>query len=108
MALACNQHPGLETSRRTRDHRRWNNWHYGQVEHDGQTCSAFRRIHRIGSLMFDFDHPFFDPLWRRIVIVALCFGWGAFEIWNGSLPWGMVFFGMGALAGYNFFFVRRD
>ena len=30
--------------------------------------------------MIDQNHPFFQPLWRRIVIVALVAGWLGFEV----------------------------
>ncbi|MFO0994037.1 MAG: DUF3329 domain-containing protein [Hyphomicrobiales bacterium] len=30
--------------------------------------------------MIDQKHPFFQPLWRRIVIVALVAGWLGFEV----------------------------
>lgn len=30
--------------------------------------------------MIDQKHPFFQPLWRRIAIVALVVGWLGFEV----------------------------
>jgi hypothetical protein len=29
--------------------------------------------------MRDNEHPFFRPLWRRILLVAVCVGWSIFE-----------------------------
>jgi hypothetical protein len=29
------------------------------------------------------DHAFFQPLWIRIVVVTVCFGWAAFEFATG-------------------------
>ncbi len=53
----------------------------------------------------DLDHPFFIPLWRRVLIVAACLGWAAFEfIGTGSPLWGMLFGAIGVYAGWHFFF----
>ncbi|MEM7470384.1 MAG: hypothetical protein AAF340_03465 [Pseudomonadota bacterium] len=59
---------------------------------------------------FDFDHPFFDPLWRRIATFAVCIGWGALEFSTGQNFWGALFWGLGGWAGYHFFVKtpRRD
>lgn len=54
---------------------------------------------------FDFDHPFFRPLWLRATVVAFCLGWAAFEIVAGSPGWAMLFGGIGLYAGYRLFFV---
>ena len=57
--------------------------------------------------MFDFSHPFFRPLWRRVLIAAFCFGWAGFEILvAGSPVWALVFGGLGALGAYNFFVTK--
>lgn len=53
--------------------------------------------------LFDFNHPFFKPLWLRIAIVVVCLGWGAFEFVAGAAFWGTVFCAVGALAAYGFF-----
>ena len=52
---------------------------------------------------FDFDHPFFNPLWVRILVFAICIGWGLFEFVSGSAIWGVVFCAMGLWAGHSFF-----
>lgn len=44
----------------------------------------------------DIGHPFYRPLWRRVVIVAICFGWGLFEFWSGAPVWGALFCAGGA------------
>jgi hypothetical protein len=51
----------------------------------------------------DLNHPFFRPLWRRVAVVAVCFGWAAFEVANGALLWGALFAGLGAIAAWQFF-----
>lgn len=53
--------------------------------------------------LFDFDHPFFQPLWRRIAIVALCFGWAIVEFAVSSPIWGVIFAGIGLVAAWHFF-----
>ncbi|WP_071672627.1 hypothetical protein [Nioella nitratireducens] len=60
--------------------------------------------------MFDLDHPFFRPLWIRIAVVAVCGGWGLFELSNDATGWAFVFLGLGAYAAYGFFvtFDPRD
>ena len=54
--------------------------------------------------LFDLDHPFFIPLWRRVVIVAMCVGWALVEFSTGSPGWGMLFGGIGVYCFWHFFF----
>ena len=56
----------------------------------------------------DPDHPMLRPLWARLLIVAVCLGWAAFEFVDGSPFWGMIFGALGVYAGYVFFFAPRD
>lgn len=56
----------------------------------------------------DADHPMLRPLWVRLVILALCFGWAAFEFVGGSPLWGMVFGALGAYAAWAFFLAAPD
>lgn len=55
---------------------------------------------------FDFDHPFFDPLWVRVLVVLVCFAWGGLEVWTGANFWGALFIALGLWAGYHFFIVK--
>jgi len=32
------------------------------------------------------EHPFYRPLWRRILILAVCFGWLLFEVLVSKNP----------------------
>lgn len=59
---------------------------------------------------FDLDHPFFKPLWLRVVVVALCLGWAVFEFTLGSPGWAMLFGAVGVYSAYRFFvtFAPRD
>lgn len=51
----------------------------------------------------DTSHPFFRPLWVRILIVAVCAGWAIFEFTTASPTWGFVFLALGAYAAWGFF-----
>jgi hypothetical protein len=53
--------------------------------------------------MFDLDHPFFAPPWRRVAVVAACLGWAAVELATGGVGWALLFGGLGLYAGYRFF-----
>lgn len=46
----------------------------------------------------DPDHPFYRPLWVRLVLVGLCAGWTAVEFYNESSGWGMLFLAVTAYA----------
>jgi hypothetical protein len=48
--------------------------------------------------MFDFSHPFFRPLWLRLLIVALTLGWTAVEVATGNPGWAVIFGALGAVA----------
>ena len=48
------------------------------------------------------DHPFYKPLWRRVVIVIVIALWLAFELYMGS-GWLAVAAGALAYAVYTFF-----
>lgn len=52
---------------------------------------------------FDFNDPFYTPLWRRVVIVGIALGWALFEFIGGSPFWGVLFGGMGLWAFYGLF-----
>lgn len=55
---------------------------------------------------FDFEHPFFDPLWVRVLVFWICIGWGLFEFSTGSYFWGVMFCAMGLWAGHSFFIAK--
>ena len=52
---------------------------------------------------FETDHPFFKPLWIRILVVAFAACWGIFEFASGSAFWGVLFLGMAGIAFWGFF-----
>lgn len=41
--------------------------------------------------LIDPDHPFYRPLWIRLLIIALCAFWTAVEFRNNENTWGMIF-----------------
>ena len=50
------------------------------------------------------QHPFYKPLWRRVMIVAVIFFWLFFEIYTGSSEiWIVLALAMLAYAVYTFF-----
>ena len=54
---------------------------------------------------FDLNHPFFRPLWIRVLVVALCLGWSVFEFAGGAPMWGILFGAVGLYSAYGFFVV---
>lgn len=57
----------------------------------------------------DADHPWFRPVWRRALMVAICAGVAAWDIWHGNYVWAVIFGGFGAYAVYIFFIAwNRD
>ena len=52
---------------------------------------------------FDLSHPFFLPVWRRVVTVALSAGWAAFEFSMGNTGWAAIFAALAAYAFYGLF-----
>lgn len=52
---------------------------------------------------FDVQHPFFLPLWRRIVTVAACLGWAAVELSGGNVFWAILFAAPGVWCAHQFF-----
>lgn len=53
----------------------------------------------------DPQHPFFKPLWRRILTVLAPAAWGLVELSNGASGWAILFFGASAYAAYELLFM---
>ena len=51
----------------------------------------------------DLDHPFFRPLWIRVLVVVLAGGWAVLEFVTGSPLWGVLFGAIAAYAAWGFF-----
>ena len=43
------------------------------------------------SRLLDLQHPFFIPLWRRVLIVAACLGWAVVEVVGQNGVWAVLF-----------------
>ena len=55
------------------------------------------------SKLFDVQLAFFRPLWRRIVLVAMCFTWAGLEYSWGNQGWALVFIGIGSYLTHQLF-----
>jgi hypothetical protein len=53
--------------------------------------------------LFDVQHPFFRPLWRRVAVVAICLGWAVFELLGGAVFWAILFGAAGLYCAHQFF-----
>ncbi len=59
--------------------------------------------------MFKLRYAFFNPLWRRALVVAVCTGWGLVELlWGADLVWAMIFLGLAGVCTWVFFFDWQD
>lgn len=52
--------------------------------------------------VLDPHHPFFRPLWRRVLTVAFPVAWGVFELVSGSPIWAILFLSAGTYAAWEF------
>jgi hypothetical protein len=57
--------------------------------------------------LFDLDHPFFRPLWRRVAVVVVCLAWACVEFIGGTPFWGMLFGAIGIYCAWHFFVEAR-
>jgi hypothetical protein len=55
----------------------------------------------------DTNHPWFRPLWVRLLVTALPVAWALFEFVDGSPFWGVLFLALGVYAAWEFFFASR-
>lgn len=60
--------------------------------------------------LIDLQHPWFVPLWRRVVVTASCLVWTVVEIAIGGPFWMILFGALTAYCAYEFFlnFHPRD
>jgi hypothetical protein len=52
--------------------------------------------------LFDMAIPFFLPVWRRVLAVAVPALWAMFEFSTGEVFWGLIFLGLGGMAAWKF------
>ena len=57
---------------------------------------------------FDLNVPFFAPLWRRVLTVAVLGGWTAVEIASNAALWALLFGAATAWCVYSFFIAWED
>jgi hypothetical protein len=53
--------------------------------------------------LIDPNHPVYRPLWVRILIVVVCFGWALMETTRGDPFWAVLAAGAGAYSIYMLF-----
>jgi len=54
-------------------------------------------------MVADNRHPFFRPLWRRVLVLLVCLAWSAVEFATGAPFWGVIALGFGLYAVWAFF-----
>ncbi|MCM2291792.1 hypothetical protein NAC44_05560 [Allorhizobium sp. BGMRC 0089] len=53
----------------------------------------------------DPHHPFFKPLWVRIVVTLVPLIWAGVELFTGTPVWAMISLALGFYAGLQLFWV---
>ena len=56
--------------------------------------------------LFELQIDFFRPVWRRVVLVAICLGWAVFEFMTAAPFWGIIFGALGVYALWQLFLCR--
>ncbi len=57
----------------------------------------------------DAQHPWFKPVWRRAVMVAIPAAVAGWDAYHGNFGWALLFGALAAYAVYTFFIVwNRD
>jgi len=51
----------------------------------------------------DLHHPWFIPLWRRVLVTAFCAAWTLVELVSGGPFWVILFAALTVVCGYQFF-----
>jgi hypothetical protein len=51
--------------------------------------------------IIDTAHPFYRPLWRRLLLVGICAAWTGVEFYNNEQTWGTIFLVVTAYAFAN-------
>lgn len=57
-------------------------------------------------MLIDPNHPFFRPLWVRVLTVALPLAWAGFEASSGAYAWAVMFGAAGLYALWALFLGR--
>ncbi|WP_199258393.1 hypothetical protein [Paracoccus binzhouensis] len=59
-------------------------------------------------MLVDPQHPFFRPLWVRILCVLLPLLWAGFEAASGSIFWAILFGAAGIYLVVALFIIRKE
>ena len=59
-------------------------------------------------MLVDPHHPFFRPLWVRILCVVLLLAWAGFEASTGAVFWAILFGAAGIYLFVALFVIRKD
>lgn len=59
-------------------------------------------------MLVDPQHPFFRPLWVRVLCVVFTLAWAAFELSTGSVFWAILFGAAGIYLLVALFVIRKD
>ncbi|RCW87149.1 hypothetical protein [Paracoccus lutimaris] len=59
-------------------------------------------------MLVDPHHPFFRPLWIRILSVVLPLAWAFFELSTGAIFWAILFGAAGIYLLVALFVIRKD
>jgi hypothetical protein len=57
--------------------------------------------------MIDPNHPFYDALWRRLLIPVVCLVWVGIELYFGEPLWAGIVAVVGLYATYKLFGEKR-
>jgi hypothetical protein len=57
--------------------------------------------------MIDPNHPFYDAMWRRLLIPIVCLAWVGFELYAGEAMWAVIVGAVGIYATYKLFIEKR-
>ena len=53
--------------------------------------------------LIDVQIPFFIPVWRRVAVVGLCFGWALLELTADNIECAVLAAGIGIYCAHQFF-----
>lgn len=55
--------------------------------------------------LIELRHPFFAPLWRRVLTVAVIAAWVLVELSSGNIGWAIASGALAAFCAYEFFVI---
>ncbi|MEP3048720.1 MAG: hypothetical protein ABJL55_15390 [Roseibium sp.] len=53
------------------------------------------------------EHPWFDPLWRRIALVGFCTVWTGVEFYFNNTTWGYIMIAITTYAAWSYLFTYK-